>query len=114
MEHIIISKDVLFDKVTIGLPKKSVTTQTLKITEQYIVDKVKPIAKPEDSSQEESDEVAPLSQVNLEIVENEENKPNLEDNQEEAVPEAVIPNVPFNNQLVRSMTMKTVEPRRSS
>ncbi len=104
----------MFNKVTIGLPKKSVTTQTPKITEQYIVDKVEPAAKPKDSSQEESDKVAPLSQVNLEIVENEENKPNLEDNQEEAIPEAVIPNVPSNNQPARSTTTKTVEPRRSS
>ncbi len=114
MEHIIISRDVLFDKATVGLPKKSVTTQTLKITEQYIVDKVEPAAKPKDSSQEESGKVAPPSQVNLEIVENEENKLNLKDNQEEAIPEAVVPNVPSNNQLARSTTMKTVKSKRSS
>ncbi len=118
MECIIISRDVLFDEVTIGLLKESVTTQIPKITEKYIVDRVEPTVALEDNSQEEPDEVAlPSQQVNLEIVKNEEskeNKPSLEDNQEEAVPEAVVPSVPSNNRLVRLMMTTTIEPRRSS
>ncbi len=110
---------MLFDKATVGLPKENVITQIPKNTEEYIVDRVEPTAAPEDSSQEEPDEVAPPSQqVNVEIAESEEseeNEPSLEDSQEEAVPEAAIPSVPSNNKPARStMTMTTTEPRRSS
>ncbi len=83
------------------------------------MDRVEPTVAPEDSSQEEPDEVTlPSQQVNVEIAkseESEENKPSLEDSQEEAVPEAAVPSVPSNNKLARSMTMTTTaEPRRSS
>ncbi len=118
-ECIIISRDVLFNKVTVGLPKENIITQIPKNTEEYIVDRVEPTAAPKDSSQEEPDKVAPSSQqVNVEIAESEEsekNEPSLEDSQEEAVPEAVVPSVPSNNRPVRSTTTTTtVEPRRSS
>ncbi len=49
-EHIIISRDMLFDKATIGLPKESMTTQIPKVTEQYIVDRVEPTVALKDSS----------------------------------------------------------------
>ncbi len=118
-ECIIISRDVLFDKATVGLPKESMTIQISKVTEQYIVDRVEPTAAPKDSSQEEPDEVAPPSQqVNVEIVENKEsekNKPSLEDSQKEVVSEATVLSVPFNNRPARStMTTTTIELRRSS
>ncbi len=119
MECIIISRDVLFNEVTVGLPKENIITQIPKNIEEYIVDRVEPAVAPEDSSQEELDKVAlPSQQVNVEIAESEEseeNKPSLEDSQEEAVPEAVVPSVPSNNRPARStMTTTTAEPRRSS